>query len=257
MTRSPARILLVEDDAPIRQALEVAFRGEGYEVWAEADGNSIEKVIERFRPDLAILDVRLPSGRDGFDLARVIRMQSDTALLFLTAADSLQDRLAGFETGADDYVVKPYDMRELLARIHAVSRRAGSGGEPVASEAGLGTPVGQDSPRGNVGSRLRIGAADIDLSARRVTVEGNEVALTRKEFDLLELLAGRPGVVFRREQIISAVWRSAWAGTGRTLEVHIASLRAKLGLPALIETVRGVGYRLSTAPREGREGEER
>src|SRR5215213_7654978 len=106
MTRSPARVLLVEDDPPIRQALEVAFRGEGYEVWAEADGSSIEKVAERFRPDLAILDVRLPSGRDGYDLARILRMHTDAAVMFLSAADSLHDRLNGFDAGADDYVIK-------------------------------------------------------------------------------------------------------------------------------------------------------
>jgi DNA-binding response OmpR family regulator len=124
-------------------------------------------------------------------------------------------------------VVKPYDTGELLARIHAVSRRTSH--EDAAS--------GADS-------ELRLGSVLIELPTRQVSVDGSVVQLTRKEFDLLALLAQRPGVVFRREQIISEVWRTSWEGTGRTLEVHVASLRAKLRMPALIETVRGVGYRL-------------
>ncbi|MEW5660157.1 response regulator transcription factor, partial [Streptomyces cinereoruber] len=132
----------------------------------------------------------------------------------------------------DDYVVKPYDPGELLARIHAVSRRS-TGPEETG-----GTPGTTD------GTRLRLGSVTIELPTRRVSVEGESVQLTRKEFDLLALLAQRPGVVFRREQIISEVWHTSWEGTGRTLEVHVASLRSKLRMPALIETVRGVGYRL-------------
>jgi len=124
-------------------------------------------------------------------------------------------------------VVKPYDTGELLARIHAVSRRT----------------VHEDAPGGGE-NELRLGPVRIELPTRQVSVDGMAVPLTRKEFDLLALLAQRPGVVFRREQIISEVWRTSWEGTGRTLEVHVASLRAKLRMPALIETVRGVGYRL-------------
>jgi DNA-binding response OmpR family regulator len=124
-------------------------------------------------------------------------------------------------------VVKPYDTGELLARIHAVSRRTVQEDTVTAGE-----------------SALLLGAVRIELPTRQVSVEGTVIQLTRKEFDLLALLAQRPGVVFRREQIISEVWRTSWEGTGRTLEVHVASLRAKLRMPALIETVRGVGYRL-------------
>ena len=128
---------------------------------------------------------------------------------------------------SDDYVVKPYDTGELLARIHAVSRRTHHEDGPA---------DGDDA--------FRLGPVHIELPTRQVSVDGKVVQLTRKEFDLLALLAQRPGVVFRREQIISEVWRTSWEGTGRTLEVHVASLRAKLRMPALIETVRGVGYRL-------------
>ncbi len=123
--------------------------------------------------------------------------------------------------------MKPYDTGELIARIHAVIRRPATGGATAPGD-----------------TELRLGSVHIELPTRQVSVEGSVVQLTRKEFDLLALLAQRPGVVFRREQIISEVWRTSWEGTGRTLEVHVASLRAKLHMPALIETVRGVGYRL-------------
>jgi DNA-binding response OmpR family regulator len=139
----------------------------------------------------------------------------------------VRSRIHGLNLGADDYVVKPYDTGELLARIHAVSRR-----------------TAHEDTGGGAQSTLRFGPVRIELPTRHVSVDGTVVQLTRKEFDLLALLAQRPGVVFRREQIISEVWHTSWEGTGRTLEVHVASLRSKLRVPALIETVRGVGYRL-------------
>lgn len=156
----------------------------------------------------------------------------------VTARSDVRSRIHGLNLGADDYVVKPYDTGELLARIHAVSRRNAPGGAEQPAEEGAAEEA------------LRLGAVTLEISTRQVAVDGAAVPLTRKEFDLLALLAQRPGVVFRREQIISEVWRTSWEGTGRTLEVHIASLRAKLRMPALIETVRGVGYRL-VAPAPG------
>lgn len=151
----------------------------------------------------------------------------------VTARGDVRSRIHGLNMGADDYVVKPYDTGELLARIHAVARRTGPSEEAAAT--GTAAP-----------DVVRLGPVSIELATRRVSVDGADVPLTRKEFDLLALLAQRPGVVFRREQIISEVWRTSWEGTGRTLEVHVASLRSKLRMPALIETVRGVGYRLVT-----------
>ena len=156
-----------------------------------------------------------------------IRKRTNTPVIMVTARSDIRSRIHGLNLGADDYVVKPYDTGELLARIHAVSRRSV---HEDAAEAGE--------------NALLLGSLRIELSTRQVLVDGSVVQLTRKEFDLLALLAQRPGVVFRREQIISEVWRTSWEGTGRTLEVHVASLRAKLSMPALIETVRGVGYRL-------------
>lgn len=145
----------------------------------------------------------------------------------VTARADVRSRIHGLNLGADDYVVKPYDTGELLARIHAVARRRAPDEAAAPGDSGL-----------------RLGSVLIELPTRQVSVDGSVVQLTRKEFDLLALLAQRPGVVFRREQIISEVWRTSWEGTGRTLEVHVASLRSKLRMPALIETVRGVGYRL-------------
>ena len=165
--------------------------------------------------------------QDGYEVCGKIRKRTSTPVIMVTARSDVRSRIHGLNLGADDYVVKPYDTGELLARIHAVSRRT----------------VHEDAPAA-ARPRCASGPVHIELPTRQVSVDGSVVQLTRKEFDLLALLAQRPGVVFRREQIISEVWRTSWEGTGRTLEVHVASLRAKLRMPALIETVRGVGYRL-------------
>jgi DNA-binding response OmpR family regulator len=179
---------------------------------------------------VVLLDLGLPD-QDGYQVCGKIRKLTSTPVIMVTARSDVRSRIHGLNLGADDYVVKPYDTGELLARIHAVSRRTVSGDEAAAVP-------GDDA--------LRLGPVTIELPTRRVSVDGDVVQLTRKEFDLLALLAQRPGVVFRREQIISEVWHTSWEGTGRTLEVHVASLRSKLRMPALIETVRGVGYRLVT-----------
>ena len=175
---------------------------------------------------VVLLDLGLPD-QDGYEVCGKIRKRTATPVIMVTARSDVRSRIHGLNLGADDYVVKPYDTGELLARIHAVSRR-----------------TAPEDPAADAEGALRLGPVQIELPTRRVTVDGSVIQLTRKEFDLLALLAQRPGVVFRREQIISEVWRTSWEGTGRTLEVHVASLRAKLRMPALIETVRGVGYRL-------------
>ncbi len=186
---------------------------------------------------MVLLDLGLPD-QDGYEVCGRIRKRTSTPVIMVTARADVRSRIHGLNMGADDYVTKPYDTGELLARIHAVARRTGTATDESATP-GTGTPA-----------TVRLGPVSIELPTRRVSVDGADVPLTRKEFDLLALLAQRPGVVFRREQIISEVWRTSWEGTGRTLEVHVASLRSKLRMPALIETVRGVGYRLvaPTAP---------
>lgn len=231
------RLLLIEDDNHVAAALSAVLGRHGFDVVHARSG---EEALRALLPSadvtpfgVVLLDLGLPD-QDGFEVCGRIRKISSTPVIMVTARGGVRSRIHGLNLGADDYVVKPYDTGELLARIHAVSRRAASE-ESAETARDEGTPTE---------STLRVGAVTIELPTRQVCVDGDSVALTRKEFDVLALLAQRPGVVFRREQIISEVWRTSWEGTGRTLEVHVASLRSKLRLPALIETVRGVGYRL-------------
>lgn len=228
------RLLLVEDDDHVAAALSAVLAKHGFDVVHARNGEeAIKAVLPATYPHkppfgVVLLDLGLPD-QDGYQVCGKIRKLTSTPVIMVTARADVRSRIHGLNLGADDYVVKPYDTGELLARIHAVSRRTTTGED-------AGTAAAEDA--------LRLGPVTIELPTRRVSVDGTAVQLTRKEFDLLALLAQRPGVVFRREQIISEVWRTSWEGTGRTLEVHVASLRSKLRMPALIETVRGVGYRL-------------
>ncbi len=231
------RLLLVEDDDRVASALSAVLARHGFEVVTAGSGEEALRALlpgEGVPFDVVLLDLGLPD-QDGFQVCGRIRRGSGTPVIMVTARADVRSRIHGLNLGADDYVVKPYDVGELLARIHAVSRRRAA--EDREPDPGAGAAEGG-------GRSVLLGPVAIEPATRRVQVGGAEVSLTRKEFDLLALLAQRPGVVFRREQIISEVWRTNWEGTGRTLEVHVASLRSKLGLPALIETVRGVGYRL-------------
>ncbi|MFF8018408.1 response regulator [Streptomyces sp. NPDC007929] len=222
------RLLLVEDDNHVAAALSAILARHGFDVTHARSG---EEALQALVPEsdcfgVVLLDLGLPD-QDGYEVCGKIRKRTSTPVIMVTARSDVRSRIHGLNLGADDYVVKPYDTGELLARIHAVSRRTSH----------------EDTSSG-IETELRLGPVHIELPNRRVSVDGAVIQLTRKEFDLLALLAQRPGVVFRREQIISEVWQTSWEGTGRTLEVHVASLRAKLRMPALIETVRGVGYRL-------------
>lgn len=243
------RLLLVEDDIHVAEALAAVLTKHGFEVSSAGTGQEALDIL--LPPDggepfgVVLLDLGLPD-RDGFEICGRIRDSTGTPVIMVTARSDVRARIHGLNLGADDYVVKPYDMGELLARIHAVGRR-GNSPTSVAEEAGTAPSPGSAT---DSDSSLRFGPVELRPAPRQVLVDGREVVLTRKEFDLLALLAQRPGVVYRREQIIADVWRTSWEGTGRTLEVHVASLRGKLGRSGLIETVRGVGYRLavSTAP---------
>ncbi|MFF3215060.1 response regulator transcription factor [Streptomyces sp. NPDC002886] len=236
------RLLLVEDDDHVAAALSAILARHGFKVTHARSGEeALQALLSAGAPPQAspygviLLDLGLPD-QDGYEVCGKIRKRTSTPVIMVTARADVRSRIHGLNMGADDYVTKPYDTGELLARIHAVARRTGAPDESAATGT-AGTP-----------GVVRLGSVGIELSTRRVSVDGVDVALTRKEFDLLALLAQRPGVVFRREQIISEVWRTSWEGTGRTLEVHVASLRSKLRMPALIETVRGVGYRLVVPP---------
>jgi DNA-binding response OmpR family regulator len=217
----PPRILVVEDDETLRDALLIVLREEGATVQGESDGLAIDSVLEVFRPDLAVVDVRLPVGPSGLGIARSIRQQSDLPILFLTAAANIEDRLAGFEAGGDDYLTKPFSMPELIARIQALLRRAGRLTSPIRVVLDI----------------------EIDEGARLVRRRGQEVDLTRTEFDLLSALARRPGQVFPKARLLALVWDYEHYDPN-VVEVHISALRRKLEAhgPRVIQTVRGVGY---------------
>jgi DNA-binding response OmpR family regulator len=225
MVDNPARILVVEDDQSLRDLLVAALEREGWDVESANDATAGESAVERFNPDVAILDIRLGDGPDGLTLARRIRQRSDLPFLFLTDKTGVEDRLAGFESGADDYLAKPFILAELLARLRVVLRRRGR--------------IGNDA--------LEIGPLKIDPSGRRVFVEDELVELTRIEFELLTQLAGQVGRVASKTDLLSRVW--GFEGYDQNLvEVHVSSLRRKLrGHGAMIQTVRGVGYVLREA----------
>jgi two-component system response regulator RegX3 len=215
------RLLVVEDDdaiaAPLVQALERAGHV------AERAATGAEALVRAAGADLVLLDLGLPD-MDGAEVCRHIRAVSTVPIIVVSARGDESDRVLVLDMGADDYIVKPFGTRELLARVRAVSRRTPSDGDLLTVQ--------------------RIGALEIDRRTRRVTVADREVALSPKEFDLLSLLGEDPGAVVGRQQIMDEVWDPHWYGPTKTLDVHVASLRKKLGDPTLIETVRSVGFRL-------------
>jgi DNA-binding response OmpR family regulator len=223
------RVLLVEDEENIAAPLAEGLEREGFDVTAVRTGAA--GLDAAASADVVLLDLGLPDI-DGIDVCRSLRNASQVPIIVLTARAAELDRVLLLELGADDYMVKPFGHRELVARIRAVRRRA-SASSSMASSADSNAPGDQN-----------IGAIAIDHRARRVFVAGAEITLTPKEFDLLCRLAEEPGRVIRREELIEQVWDEHWWGSTKTLDVHIASLRKKLGDPAYIGTVRGVGYRL-------------
>ncbi|WP_402463366.1 response regulator transcription factor [Isoptericola aurantiacus] len=221
------QLLVVEDNEHVAGALVSVLGKHGYEVIRAADGSSALDALSQ-HTDLVLLDLALPD-MDGFEVCRRIRKVSDTPIIMVTARTHLESRVRGLELGADDYVTKPYDIREVLARIDAVLRR--------------GRPREWDG-RTDV-ARVEVGTVRVDLAAREVRrADGSVVSLTRKEYDLLALLVRHRGTALARERILREVWGSSWKGLGRTLEVHVASLRRKIGDPSVVRTVRGVGYRV-------------
>jgi DNA-binding response OmpR family regulator len=238
------RVLLVEDDDRLGAALSDVLRVHGMVV---DHVNCARLALQRVsaETDAVVLDLGLPD-KDGFEVCSRIRRTHDVPILIATARSDLTSRVHGLNLGADDYLVKPYDVRELMARLHAVGRRRRAVPVPAGPPVPAGAEAGTGGPEPASGE-IVCGDVAIDVDRRSVTRRGVPVSLTRKEFDLLALLARRPGVVFRREQIVSEVWQSTWEGCHRTLEVHVAAVRAKTGSAALIETVRGVGYRLAAS----------
>ncbi|MDX3089639.1 response regulator transcription factor [Streptomyces griseoaurantiacus] len=240
-------VLLAEDDRAIRHALERALTLEGYEVTAVADGVEALAHAHRTPPDVLLLDVMMP-GIDGLQVCRVLRAEGDrTPILMLTALVETADRIAGLDAGADDYVVKPFDVEEVFARLRALLRRtgnAGYGGAPEAPAApGSARPAGP-AERGG-GGQLAVAGLRMDVQARRAWRGERELELTRTEFDLLELLARNSGIVLDHTTIYDRIWGYDFGPGSKNLAVYVGYLRRKLdapGAPALIHTVRGVGY---------------
>ena len=199
-------------------------------------------------PDLVLLDVMLPDG-SGYDVARSLRERSKVPIIMLTARGEETDRIVGLELGADGYVVKPFSAREVAARIRAVLRRAGDAVPQPGTAAGTsaGGATDDTAARGT----LEVGPVTLDRGRRAAKVEGNALDLTRKEFELLDLLLREAGTVITRERLIDEVWDTNWFGSTKTLDVHVSSLRRKLGddsqSPRFIHTVRGVGFRFASA----------
>jgi len=219
-------VLIVEDDERLMDALRAFLRKAGYGTVSAADA---AQALEALGSDteVVLLDLGLPD-MDGIELCRRIRERSGVPIIIATARSHVQERIRGLRAGADDFVVKPYNVLELVARIEAVTRRSRSlVAEPIAEQL------------------IEVSGARIDLSGRQVLVDGLPVELTRTEFDIVAVLARYPGVVVPRERIIREVWQTDWHAFSRSLEVHVGSIRRKTGRGDLIETVRGVGYRFA------------
>jgi DNA-binding response OmpR family regulator len=214
-------LLLVEDEESIGSLVRAYLEQTGYRIAWVRSGEEALAELDRLRPRLVVLDIGLP-GQDGFDVCRTIRSRSSVPIVMLTARDEEPDRVAGLEVGADDYVTKPFSPRELAARVKAVLRRA----EPAATL-----------------DRLELGDIVVLRDAREVTVAGVAVELTGKEFDLLAYLVDNVGIVLSRDQLLDRVWGMSFAGGTRTVDVHVAQLRRKLGRPDAVRTVRGSGYK--------------
>ena len=224
-------ILLVEDEQAITEPLAEALEREGFE---PAVASTAAEALERARsasPDLVLLDIGLPDG-SGLDVCRELRREAEIPIIMLTARGSEADRVAGLELGADDYVVKPFSAREVTARVRAVLRRAGPGAE-------------------NGNQPIRIGDLSLDAARHEALLAGEQLELSRKEFELLRVLMEDAGRVITREALIEEVWDMNWFGSTKTLDVHVSGLRRKLGddpkQPRYIHTVRGVGFRFSAA----------
>ncbi len=224
------RIVVVDDDEHIRELAALYLAKEGFEVSCAVDGTSALATIKQASPILVVLDLMLP-GKSGYDVCREIRQESDVPIIMLTARDEDVDKIVGLELGADDYLTKPFNPRELVARVKAILRR---------SEASQGHTAGPV---------VRVGPLTIDKQRREASVDGRELTLRTKEFDLLATLAENAGIVLTREQLLDRVWGYNFYGETRTVDVHVQHVRAKLADSGLgIVTVRGVGYKLVEDP---------
>ena len=222
------KILVVDDESAVRRLVSSYLEREGYQVLEASDGVEALRKARVEHPDLIVLDLMLPEI-DGLEICRVLRAESDTYILMLTAKTEEADKLLGLGMGADDYLTKPFSPRELVARVKAILRR---GEHDTVSDAAV----------------IRSGSIEIDSNRHMVKINGKEMELTAREFDILKQLAARPGMVFSREQLLEMVWGYSFYGDPRVVDVHVAKLRKKIekdpARPEIIKTVRGVGYKL-------------
>jgi len=225
------KVLIVEDDPNLLETLKYNLRKEGYDIVTASDGEQAIEAARREKPDIIILDIMLPRI-SGFEVCRILRKEMTVPVLMLTAKADETDKIVGLEIGADDYMTKPFSMRELLARVRALLRRTkmvptSSAGEPISS---------------------KIGNLELDIARHRASLSGAALELSPKEFDLLAFLARNKGLVFSREQLLEKVWGYDYAGDTRTVDVHIRWLRQKIETdpthPKLLITIRGTGYKL-------------
>ena len=222
---SEKTILIVDDERPIVNLVKLYCENEGYHVEVAYDGNEAVRLVRAVRPALVVLDLMLP-GLDGWEVCRTVRRESDVPIIMLTARTDDVDKIVGLELGADDYLAKPFNPRELVARIKAILRRAGPANTP-AEEA------------------ITLGNTAIDSARREVTIAGEQVALRSKEFDLLKTFAQHLGLVLDRDRLLNQVWGYEYFGDTRTVDVHVAHLRDRLaGSSLAIQTVRGSGYKM-------------
>ncbi len=237
MSGAARTILLVEDEDSIALPLAAALQREGYATRITGSAREAVELATELQPDLILLDVMLADG-SGLDVCREVRRESTVPIIMLTARGDETDRVVGLELGADDYVVKPFSARELVARIRAVLRRMPDEG----ADAGAAS-------RGAGEHEYRVDGLTVDTAMRRVLLDGEELSLTRREFDLLAILVRNAGTVLTREHLIDEVWDTNWFGSTKTLDVHVSSLRRKLGDDAVdsrfLHTVRGVGFRFA------------
>jgi DNA-binding response OmpR family regulator len=227
-------ILLVDDEPGLRAAVGYTLAREGFRVETAADGPGALRAARQRPPDLVLLDVMLP-GLDGLEVCRRLRAETTAPIVMLTARDGEVDRVVGLEVGADDYVTKPFGMRELVARVRAHLRRGAMAPAAPAAEAA------DDE-------RLAVGELAVDVAARRARLGGRVLPLRRREFDLLAHLARNAGVVLTRRQLLASVWDDELAGDTRTVDVHVRRLRRHLGPASYLQTVRGTGYVLRAPP---------
>jgi two-component system response regulator RegX3 len=227
-----SRILVVDDESSVRESVGYALEQEGFDVTLAADGEDAEGQLSENNFDLLILDIMLP-GKSGLDICREVRAESPVPIILLTAKDAEVDKVVGLEVGADDYVTKPFSVRELLGRVRAQLRRRELDRTSTVTDA----------------KTIDAGSVRIDLARHLVSIRGEPVNLTRSEFQVLRLLAERPGQVFSRLEIMEELWQSEFSGDVRACDVHISNLRQKVERdpqePELVLTVRGVGYKLA------------